>query len=122
MEKLKLLFISSQALEDISSIEKIYKIIGLVKEGNLVVMDGGLSAFEQTELIETTMREIDVENEAENFIGFDINTLDKDSSSFLGFLKKKTVITVIGPADLVKTVEKQSDFLSMVAEVSGDGS
>jgi len=96
--------------------EKIYKIIGLVKEGNLVVMEGGLSTSEQTELIETTMREIDVENEDEDFIGIDINTLDKDSSSFLGFLKKKTVITIIGPADVVKTVEKQSNFLSMVAE------
>ncbi|MCL2157200.1 MAG: DUF2073 domain-containing protein [Methanobrevibacter sp.] len=98
--------------------EKIYKIIGLVKEGNLVVMEGGLSTAEQTELIETTMREIDVEDDVENFIGIDINTLDKDSSSFFGFLKKKTVITVIGPADVVKTVEKQSNFLSMVAEIN----
>jgi hypothetical protein len=84
-------------------------------------MEGGLSTAEQTELIETTMREIDVDD-AESFVGIDINTLDKDSSSFFGFLKRKTVITVIGPADLVKTVKKQSNFLSMVAEVSEKGS
>jgi len=85
-------------------------------------MEGGLSTSEKTELIETTMREIDVEDDSANFVGIDINTLDKDSSTFFGFLKRKTVITVIGPADVVKTVEKQSNFLSMVAEVSEKGS
>ena len=97
--------------------EKIYKIIGLVKKGNLVVMEGGLSTSEQTELIETTMREFDLED----FIGIDINTLDKNSQSILGFLKKKTVITIIYPANLMKTVEKHSNFLSMVTEISENG-
>jgi hypothetical protein len=101
-----------------SSIEKIYKIIGLVKEGTLVVMEGGLSTSEETELIETTMREIDIEN----FVGIDVNTLEKHSSSFLGFSKKTTVITIIGPANLVKKVEKQSNFLSMVAEMNDNKS
>lgn len=118
IEGLKLDFISSEALENISSIEKIYKIIALVKEGNLVVMEGGLSTSEETELIETTMREIDIEN----FVGIDVNTLEKRSSSFLGFSKKTTVITIIGPANLMKTVKKQSNFLSMVAGVSDNGS
>lgn len=117
IEGLKLDFISSEALENISSIEKIYKIIGLVKEGNLVVMEGGLSTSEETELIETTMREIDIEN----FVGIDVNTLEKRSSSFLGFSRKTTVITIIGPANLMKTVKKQSNFLSMVAGVTDNG-
>jgi len=119
---LELNFISSEALENMSSIEKIYEIIGLVKKGNLVVMEGDLSVFEQAELIEATMREIDVEDDNETFVGIDVNTLDKNPESFLGRLKKKTVVTVIGPAKLVKTVEKHSNFLSMVAEVSGTGS
>ena len=113
MEGLKMDFISSEALENASSMEKIYMIIERVKKGNVVVMEGGLTNYERTELIETTMREIDIEN----FVGIDVQTLEKDTSSFLGFSKKKTVVnTIVGPANLMKTVKKQSNFLSMVAD------
>ncbi|MDR3291611.1 MAG: DUF2073 domain-containing protein [Methanobrevibacter sp.] len=114
MEELKMDFISSDALENATSMEKIYMIIERVKKGNIVVMDGGLTPAERAELIETTMREIDIDN----FIGVDVHTLEKDSTSFFGFSKKKTVlITIVGPANLMKTVKKQSNFLSMVASL-----
>ncbi|RBQ23575.1 hypothetical protein ALNOE001_08590 [Candidatus Methanobinarius endosymbioticus] len=115
MEGLKMDFISSEALENASSMEKIYMIIEKVKKGAVVVMEGGLSPSERAELIETTMREIDVEN----FVGIDVHTLEKNSSSFFGFSKKKTVvITIIGPANVMKTVKKQSNLLSMVADLN----
>lgn len=117
MEGLKMDFVSSKALENTSSMEKIYMIIERVKEGNLVVMEGGLTTPEKTELIETTMREIDIEN----FVGIDVQTLEESSSSFLGFSKKNTIITIIGPANLMKTVKKQSSILSLVAEISNGG-
>jgi len=114
MEGLKMDFISSEALENTTSMEKIYMIIGKVKNGAVVVMEGGLDPSERAELIETTMREIDIEN----FLGIDVHTLEKDSSSFFGLSKKKkVVITIIGPANLMKTVKKQSNLLSMVAEI-----
>ena len=115
MEGLKMDFISSEALENATSMEKIYMIIGKVKDGSVVVMEGGLLPSERAELIETTMREIDIDN----FVGIDVHTLEKDSSSFFGFSKKKTVvITIIGPANVMKTVKKQSNLLSLIADVS----
>jgi len=112
MEALKMDFISFEALENASSLEKIYMIIDKVKKGSIVVMEGGLSPSERVELIETTMREIDIEN----FMGIDLHTLEK-YSSFFGLSKKKTVvITIIGPANLMKTVKKGSNLLSMVAD------
>jgi len=108
-------FISSEALENTSSIEKIYKIIDRVKDGNLVVMEGNLTTQEQTELIETTMREFDVET----FAGIDINTLDKTSTSILRRTKKTTVVTIIGPADKVKMLQKEPNFISVVANSDG---
>lgn len=115
MEGLKMDFISSEALENATSMEKIYMIIKKVKEGAVVVMEGDLTPSERAELIETTMREIDVEN----FVGIDVHTLERDSSSFFGLSKKKTVvITIIGPANVMKTVKKQSNFLSMVADLN----
>jgi hypothetical protein len=116
MNGLKMDFLSSDALISQTSIEKISMIVDRVKRGDLVVMEGGLSPSEEAELIETTMREIDIEN----FVGIDIYTLEKDKRSFLGFSKKKIVgLTIIGPANLVKSVKKKENFLSMIAN-AGD--
>jgi uncharacterized protein len=113
---LKMDFLSSDALKTQSSIEKISMIVEKVKKGELLVIEGGLEPEEEAELIETTMREIDVEN----FMGIDIYTLEKDESSFFGLSKRKTVgITIIGPANVMKTVKRKSNFLSMVASLGG---
>lgn len=98
--------------------EKISMIVDRVKEGDLVVIEGSLTPGEEAELIETTMREIDVEN----FMGIDIYTLEKDQIRFFGLSKKKTIgLTIIGPANIMKNVKKQSNFLSMIANL-GDSS
>ncbi len=111
---LKMDFLSSDALKDQSSIEKIFMIVEKVKNGEVLVMEGGLEPEEEAELIETTMREIDVES----FVGIDIYTLEKDETSFFGLSKKKTVgITIIGPANIMKQVKRKSNFLSMVASL-----
>lgn len=111
---LKMDFLSSDALKDRSSIEKISMIVERVKKGEILVIEGGLEPEEEAELIETTMREIDVES----FVGIDIYTLEKDESSFFGLSKKKTVgITIIGPANIMKQVKRKSNFISMVASL-----
>lgn len=114
MTGLKMDFLSSTALTNRTSLEKISMIVERVKNGDLVVIEGGLTPEEEAELIETTMREIDVEN----FMGIDIYTLEKDKSSFFGLSRKKTVgITIIGPANVMKAVKRKSNFLSMIANL-----
>jgi hypothetical protein len=111
---LKMDFLSSTALKSRTSMEKVSMIVERVKNGDLIVIEGGLSPEEEAELIETTMREIDVEN----FMGIDIYTLEKDKTSFFGLSRKKTVgITIIGPANVMKAVKKKSNFLSMIANI-----
>ncbi len=111
---LKMDFISSAVLKSQSSIEKISMIMEKVKKGEILVIEGGLEPAEEAELIETTMREIDVES----FVGIDIYTLEKDEASFFGLSKKKTVgITIIGPANIMKQVKRKSNFISMVASL-----
>ncbi len=118
MNGLKMDFLSSDALLAHTSMEKISMIVERVKEGNLVIIEGGLSPEEEAELIETTMREIDIEN----FVGIDIYTLEKDRKSLFGISKKKTVgLTIIGPANIMKTVKKKSNFLSMIANLGDSG-
>lgn len=114
MNGLKMDFLSSTALNSQTSMEKISMIVNRVKDGDLIVIEGGLSPEEEAELIETTMREIDVEN----FMGIDIYTLEKDKKSFFGLSKKKSVgITIIGPANVMKSVKRKSNFLSMIANL-----
>ena len=115
---LKMDFLSSDALKTRTSMEKISMIVDKVKEGDLLVIEGGLTPSEEAELIETTMREIDIEN----FVGIDIYTLEKDKSSFFGLSKKKTIgITIIGPANVMKAVKKKQNFLSMIANLGDSG-
>ena len=111
---LKMDFLSSSALESSTSMEKVSMIVDRVKKGDLVVIEGGLTPEEEAELIETTMREIDVEN----FMGIDIYTVEKDKTSFFGLSRKKTVgMTIIGPANVMKEVKKKSNFISMIANM-----
>ena len=118
MDGLKMDFLSSKALEDKSSMEKISLIIDRVKDGDILVLEGSLSPSEEAELIETTMREIDVDN----FVGIDVYTLEKDEKAFLGLSKRRTVgLTIIGPANVMRTVKKKSNFLSMIAEIGDSG-
>jgi len=115
---LKMVFVSSEALKNSTSMEKISMIVDKVKEGDLLVIEGALTPSEEAELIETTMREIDIEN----FVGIDIYTLEKDQSSFFGLSKKKAIgITIIGPANVMKTVKKRENFLSMIANLGDSG-
>jgi len=114
MNGLKMDFLSSSMLNSRTSMEKISMIVDRVKNGDLVVIEGGLTPEEEAELIETTMREIDVDN----FMGIDIYTLEKDKKSFFGLSKSKIVgITIIGPANVMKAVKKKSNFLSMIANI-----
>ncbi|MGA2676949.1 MAG: DUF2073 domain-containing protein [Methanobacterium sp.] len=111
---LKMDFLSSSMLNSSTSMEKISMIVNRVKNGDLVVIEGGLTPEEEAELIEATMREIDVDN----FMGIDIYTLEKDKKSFFGLSKSKIVgITIIGPANVMKAVKKKSNFLSMIANL-----
>ena len=114
MNGLKMDFLSSSMLNSSTSMEKISMIVDRVKNGDLVVIEGGLTPEEEAELIEATMREIDVDN----FMGIDIYTLEKDKKSFFGLSKSKIVgITIIGPANVMKAVKKKSNFLSMIANL-----
>ena len=109
MNSLKMDFLSSDALMSHSSVEKVSMIVERVKSGDLVIIEGGLSPEEEAELIETTMREIDIEN----FVGIDIYTLEKDKTSLFGLSKKKTIgLTIIGPANII---------LSMIANIGDTG-
>jgi hypothetical protein len=102
--------VSRQKLDEFSSSEKLKFILKEVQKGKVLVLEHGLTPIEQTELIEHTMKEI----KQDTFIGIEIEGYGEDKSSFfqkiLGVIKKPRM-TVIGPADLLKTIRKDSNMI-----------
>lgn len=102
--------ISRHKLEELSSNEKLDFILKEVQKGKVLVLEQGLTSMEQTSLIEHTMREI----EQDTFIGIEMEGYSEDKPTFLQkFLgkMKKPRMTVIGPADLLKTIRKDSNMI-----------
>jgi hypothetical protein len=102
--------VSRHKLEELTSSEKLQFILKEVKKGKILVLEQGLTPFEQTNLIEHTMKEI----EHDTFIGVEMEGLGQDRPSFIqklfGFSKKPRV-TLIGPANLLKTIRKDNDMI-----------
>ena len=102
--------ISRQKLEELSSNEKLDFILKEVQSGKVLVLEQGLTSMEQTSLIEHTMREI----EQDTFIGIEMEGYSEDKPTFLQkFLgkMKKPRMTVIGPADQLKTIRKDNNMI-----------
>jgi uncharacterized protein len=108
--------ISADRLDKMTTMEKIRLILDDVMEGNIVVLEKGLTPDEQSRLIEVTMREIT----PDGFSGIEMETYaPKDTGSSGGLfgklLGKKgsvTRMTVIGPANQMKTIKKDKELIS----------
>jgi hypothetical protein len=106
--------ISGQRMADKTTMEKIRLILDGVREGNIVILEEGLTPDEESRLIEVTMTEIS----PDEFNGIEIETYPQsqaDDSSFLGRLmgKEETKkLTVIGPANQIETLHKDETLIS----------
>ena len=109
--------ISGDRLDKMTTMEKIRLILDDVIEGNIVVLETGLTPDEQSKLIEITMLEIT----PDGFSGIEMETYAPKRSSSMGggffakLLGKKgsgTRMTVIGPANQMKTIKKDKDLIS----------
>lgn len=102
--------VSRHKLEELSSTQKLKFILNEVQKGKILVLEHGLTPMEQTSLIEQTMKEIN----QDTFIGIEMEGYSEDKPTFiqkfLGMIKKPR-ITMIGPADLLKTIRKDNDMI-----------
>ena len=102
--------ISRQKINGLNSEEKLNFIIKEVKNGKILVLEQGLNPVEQTSLIERTMKEI----EHDTFIGVEMEGYGEDTPTFfqkLFGMTKKPRMTLIGPANLLKMIKKDSDMI-----------
>ena len=108
--------ISGQRMAELTTMEKIRLILDGVHEGNIVILEEGLTHDEQSQLIESTMREI----APDEFSGIEIETYPQEEtreSSLLGRLmgaedRGSNRLTVIGPANQLETLHKDESLIS----------
>jgi len=105
--------ISGQRMEGLTSMEKIRMILDGVREGNIVILEEGLSPDEESRLIEVTMTEIS----PDEFTGLEIETYPRSETADASFLdrlmgKQSTQkLTVIGPANQIETLHKDETLI-----------
>ncbi|MFC7325159.1 DUF2073 domain-containing protein [Halorubrum rutilum] len=106
--------ISGARMEGLTGMEKIRLILDGVRDGNIVILEEGLSPDEESKLIEVTMTEIS----PDDFTGIEIETYPKAETSDQSFLDKlmgrnsAQKLTVIGPANRIETLHKDENLIS----------
>ena len=117
MREVQMDLISAEKLEKMTSMEKIRLILDKVKSGKIVVLESGLTSDEEVRLIEMTMTEIRVDE----FSGIEIVSYpDKKEGSFLDRIFGRSLkgrMTVIGPANQIRTIEKDKYQISTKVSV-----
>ena len=117
MREVQMDLISGEKMENLTSMEKIRLILDKVKTGRIVVLESGLTPAEEVRLIEMTMTEIRVDE----FSGIEIESYPtKKEGSFLDKLFGRTLkgrMTVIGPANQLRTIQKDQYQISTKVSV-----
>ncbi|SDJ67837.1 hypothetical protein SAMN05216226_10768 [Halovenus aranensis] len=105
--------ISGERMEGLASMEKIRMILDGVREGNIVILEEGLSPEEESRLIEVTMTEIS----PDEFNGIEIETYPSSDSGKSGLFDRlmgndsDKKLTVIGPANRIETLHKDETLI-----------
>jgi len=115
-------FVPYAEIQNLNSGKRIGKLLKVVKEEKIVIMEGRLKSSEEAELIRKTMEDI-----TEKFTGIEIATINRDSKNEAFFQKLKSVfinmllgnrqgLTIIGPASIVKEVKKDPDKIQLLLQ------
>jgi len=111
--------ISGERMDGLASMEKIRLILDGVREGNIVILEEGLSPEEESKLIEVTMTEIS----PDEFNGIEIETYPRSETEggfFDRLIGKQSAkkLTVIGPANRIETLHKDETIIQTLVSRS----
>ena len=115
-------FVPYHEIEDLGSARRVKKLIDIVKENKIVLLQGRLKKEEETDLISIAMEEI-----GDKFKGIElavINPEDKDHAGlkkfrdgFFGFiLGDRQGLTIVGPASVVKEIKKDPNKIELLTK------
>ena len=119
---LTLQFIPSFEIHNLDSDKKVNKLLRIVKEDKILLVEGKLSPEEEAKLIKTTMEQI-----TGNFKGIEICTVDPKQQNLmlLEKIKKglakillgdKSGLTIIGPASIIKEIKRDPNKIELLTK------
>src|SRR3989344_8816269 len=115
-------FVPYQEIEDLNSTKRISKLMGIVRQDKIVVLEGQLHKEEETALIESTMSDIN-----EEFRGIELAVIypekqKKDAMKRLKFdiarflVGNRQGFTIVGPASIVKRVRQNPSSIELFTQ------
>ena len=112
---LTLQYVPYEELTDLDSERKIQKLIRIVKQDKVVLMEGTLNSKEEARLIEETMEQID-----KKFKGVEVSSLNPSikAKSVMESIKNMLIgnrkgMTIIGPANIVKEIKRDPNRIHL---------
>ncbi|HIG98904.1 TPA: DUF2073 domain-containing protein [Candidatus Woesearchaeota archaeon] len=116
---LTLQFVPYDQIEGLSSGERVRKLLGMVKDDKIVVLEGRLKKEEEAGLIRKTMEEIN-----DRFKGIELSVIYPEKKKTIGrtirsniadmLLGQRQGLTIIGPASLIKEIRKDPDKIQLL--------
>ncbi len=121
---LTLQYIRYAQIKDLSHEQRINKLLDLISEDKILLVEGRLRKEEETELIARTMEEIE-KSESNSFKGIELCTIDSTDKSHQKFLTgvrnslanlllgDRSGMTIIGPASVVKEIKQDPEKIEL---------
>jgi hypothetical protein len=121
---LTLQYVPYHEIEHLNSQNRVKKILKIVKEDKIVLLEGRLKKHEEAELIKSTMELIN-----DSFKGIELGVLHPEKNDLSFFIKLKHNIidflmgdrqglTIIGPATVIKEIKQDPDKIQLFAEAN----
>ncbi len=118
-------FIPFHEIENLGSAKRVNKLLNIVKDERIVIMEGRLKKEEEADLIEITMEEI-----GPKFKGIELSVIYPDASKLSAGQKVKGAfanlllgdrqgLTIIGPASVVRKIEKNPERIELFTRDNG---
>lgn len=110
----KISLVSKDFLEGMPTPEKVGFILDEVGTGKVLVLERGLTATEEAELIAATMQKI----EPDGFTGIEIQSYGQEETPAWArwlYRKARPRMVIIGPATLLRTLSKDQHAIETVA-------
>ena len=115
-------FVPYHEIEDLGSARRVKKLIDIVKQNKIVLLQGRLKKEEETDLIEITMEEI-----GKKFKGIELAVISPETqnpdlikrarNNFFCFLPgDRQGLTIIGPAAIVKEIKKEPNKIELLTK------
>ncbi len=116
-------FIPYIEIEGLDSVKRINKLLKIVKEEKIILLEGRLKTYEETELISRTMQQIDAK-----FKGIELSVINPESKETRDLWQKirsklinillgdRGGFTIIGPASIIKEIKNDPEKIQLLTE------